>query len=812
MKEEKISIDTDISYLTDAPFMERILFANRPVLLIIFAFVTLVLGYYMVQMKPEASFLRMIPTYHPYIENFIEHKESLRGLGNSIRISVMNKKGTIFSPEYLEVLKKINDEVFFISGVSRGALKSLWTPAVRWTEVTEDGFSSGPIIPSTYDGSPEAIDVVRQNVLKAGLIGELVANDLTSSIIFVPLHDIDPDTGKPLNYRLFSKKLEELRARFQNENTSIHITGFAKISGDLIEGSSRVLLFFLIAFFILLGILLYNSRCIKSTAMRAISSIVAVVWQLGIMRLCGYGLNPYSMLVPFLMFALGVSHGIQMFNSMIQEMIGGADKVKAARLAYRQNYIPGLAALITDCIGFASLMVIRIGVIQDIAIGASIGVAVVAFSDLMLLPVLMSYSGISKKTIELVSKRTSGTKHPIWSFLTLFSEHKYARLTIILAIILLVGGVYVRKDLKIGDFDPGAPELRPESRYNQDNLHMREKYSASSDLLVVMLKTPPLGNSKYAAVVSTDKLADQLERLEGVQSVKSHVGYVKRLNAAYNEGNLKWLAIPKGQQLLDNIVQRIPAEFMTMKGDLTPIIVYLDDHKAETLTRVVNAVDKFSKQHDTDTYQFLMAAGNAGIEAATNIEVKHALIILTLLVYVVVFMVCLISYRNFKAAICVVTPLVLTSVLCEALMAKMNIGIKVATLPVIAVGVGIGVDYGIYIYNKLVYYRDGLGYRLTPAYYKTLNTTGRAVAFTGITLSIGVATWAFSPIKFQADMGLLLTFMFLWNIVGAMVLLPALARLLWKEKALEPKLELEKKAVSLAVEHYNLMKTQRLKN
>ena len=267
--------------------------------------------------------------------------------------------------------------------------------------------------------------------------------------------------------------------------------------------------------------------------------------------------------------------------------------------------------------------------------------------------------------------------------------------------------------------------------------------------------------------------------------MRSLVDFAKLYNSAYMEGNLKWMALARGKVALDNMVLKIPESFQKQVGDLSPILVFLDDHKAETLERVVESVDEFAKENNTETYQFLMAAGNAGIEAATNIEVERALIKLTILVYVVVFLVCLVTYRNLKGAICVVTPLVLTSVLCEALMAKMGIGIKVATLPVIAVGVGIGVDYGIYIYNRLIYFRDVEGHRLNVAYYRTLNTTGRAVSFTGITLSIGVATWAFSPIKFQADMGFLLTFMFLWNMVGAMVLLPAIARFLWKERHLK---------------------------
>ena len=783
MVQTNASTKVDSSYTDDAPFMERMLFSKRPLLLAAFILITIFFGYHMLQMRPEASFLRMIPTYHPFIENYIANQDDLKDLGNIVRICVESKKGNIFENEYLEALKNITDEVFFTSGVNRSGLKSLWTANTRWIEINEEGFLGGTVIPSNFSGSSEDIEKVRLNVLKSGEVGSLVANDFKSSIILVPLHDIDPETRKPLDYNQFAQKIEAIRSQFQNDDIKIHITGFAKIVGDLIEGSTRVLLFFLIAFVILLFLLWRNSKCLKSTAMRAISSLTAVVWQLGIMKLCGYGLNPYSMLVPFLMFALGVSHGIQMFNAMALEMMNGADKLKAARLAYRSVYIPGLAALFTDMIGFSTLMVIQIGVIQDIAVGASIGVAVVAFTDLMFLPLLMSYSGISDKTIELVKKRAVGTEHPVWSFLTRFTEPKWAYGAVLVAAVGLVGGIYMRQDLKTGDLDPGAPELKPDSRYNMDNAYLNDHYSASSDVFVVMLKTTERGNTAYPVMVLTDMLDTMLtHEVEGVQNVISHSDHLKLLSFSFMEGNPKWLGFTRSKVRLECLNVLTPDRFRKQKGAFAPILVYLNDHKAETLERVVAAVDEFAKKYNTETVQFLMAAGNAGIEAATNVEVERALLKLTLLVYAVVFFVCLVTYRNFKAAICVVTPLVLTSVLCEALMAKMGIGIKVATLPVIAVGVGIGVDYGIYIYNKLVYYREERGHKLAPAYYRTLNTTGRAVSFTGITLSIGVATWAFSPIKFQADMGFLLTFMFLWNMVGAMVLLPAIARILWKQK------------------------------
>ncbi|WP_156504146.1 MMPL family transporter, partial [Oleiphilus sp. HI0066] len=214
---------------------------------------------------------------------------------------------------------------------------------------------------------------------------------------------------------------------------------------------------------------------------------------------------------------------------------------------------------------------------------------------------------------------------------------------------------------------------------------------------------------------------------------------------------------------------------------MTPMIVYLDDHKAETLDRVIQEMQVLIEEYPSENYEFLLAAGNAGVEAATNQVIEKAKTVMLLSVYAVVSFLCLITFRSIAAVVCIITPLALTSVLCEALMAQLGIGVKVATLPVIALGVGIGVDYGIYIYSQLeTKLKEGLV--LQEAYFQTLRTTGKAVSFTGVTLGIGVCTWIFSPIKFQADMGILLFFMFLWNMIGSMWLLPALARFLVKTK------------------------------
>jgi predicted RND superfamily exporter protein len=177
----------------------------------------------------------------------------------------------------------------------------------------------------------------------------------------------------------------------------------------------------------------------------------------------------------------------------------------------------------------------------------------------------------------------------------------------------------------------------------------------------------------------------------------------------------------------------------------------------------------------------MLAAGSAGIEAATNIVVHRSFWHIHFLLYGAVTLLCLITFRSWRATLVALIPLVLTSVLCEALMVLLGIGIKVATLPVIALGVGVGVDYALYLLSvQLLMQRQG--YSLCAAYRGSLEFTGKVVALIGLTMAAGVVTWAWSPIKFQADMGILLTFMFLWNMLGALILIPALSHFLLPDK------------------------------
>lgn len=762
-------------------FAERLLFNYRPLIMLACLLVTVVLGWQASKLQLNASFEKMIPTNHPYIVNFLEHRTLLAGAGNAVRIAVENKTGNVFDHTYLEILAKINDEVFLVPGVDRAYMKSLWTPATRWTAVTEEGLDGGTVIPEDYDGSPESLDNVRENVERSGEIGQLVAADLKSSIIFVPVLDRNPKTGEPLDYREFSDRLEEIRAKHQNESTAIYITGFAKLIGDLITGLAEVLVYFALAIVIATGIVFSYTRCIRSTVLVVLSSLIAVLWLLGILPTLGYALDPYSMLVPFLVFAIGMSHGAQKMNGIMQDIGRGTHKLIAARYTFRRLFLAGLTALLADAVGFAVLLAIDIPVIQQLAIAASIGVAVLIFTNLILLPILLSYTGVSPAAAERSLRAETGAdhggKHPVWAFLDLFTERRWAMVAIAVSAVLAVVGFVVSQNLKIGDLDPGAPELRPESRYNRDTAFLVQNYSASADILAVMVETPEGGCTEYSVLAAVDRLAWQLEQLPGVEATTSAAEISKLAMSAYNEGNLKWYGLIPNPGALGTVQTNAPRDLLPQSCTLVPLYVFLKDHKADTLTRVVDSVEAFAAENNSAKATFKLAAGNAGIEAATNIVVKRAWLVMLFMVYGAVALLCLITFRSWRAVVVAMLPLVLTSLLAEALMVWLGMGVKVATLPVIALGVGIGVDYALYILTVIMaHVRQGR--TLSEAYYRALLFTGKVVMLTGVTLACGVITWVMSDIKFQADMGILLAFMFLWNMLGAMILLPALAHFL----------------------------------
>jgi len=760
---------------------ERLVFNHRRWILAVCALFTVLLGAAATRLSVNTSFEAMMPQSHPYIRNYFDNQKDLRGLGNSIRVVVENTRGDIFDPAYLEALAKINDALFLVPGVDRPWMKSLWTPLVRWNEVTEEGYRGGPVMPDNYDGSPASIEQLRVNLRRTGLVGRLVSNDYRSSMIVVPLLEKMPD-GAPLDYAAFSRTLDERFGALKTEGVRIHVVGFARLMGDLIAGLWQVLGFFGIAAALAAACLLLHTRCWRSTVVLVASALLSVVWLLGLMHLTGFVLQPYSVLVPFLVFSIGLSHGAQKMNGIMQDIGRGTHKYVAARYTFRRLFLVGLTALLTNVVGFAVLMIIDVPVIRELALATSMGVGILIFTKLVLVPVLLSYVGVSAAAARR-SMREEASDRGLAALLERFvhlTERRWAAPVLAATLGLLAAGIAVSRHLQIGDLDPGAPELRTDSRYNRDNEFVRTHYALSGDAFAVIVKTGEAGCDKYATLVEIDRLGWALRQVDGVQTVVSLAEQARLTAAGGFEGNPKWMSISRNQDLTNAAVRPVISgnpEFANLECTVTPVIAYLTDHKADTLSRVLSAVERFGAEHGTPQIQFLPAAGSAGIEAVTNIVIKESNATMLAILYGAVVLLCLVTFRDWRAVIVALVPLAITSVLCEALMVVLGIGVKVATLPVVALGVGVGVDYALYLLSvQIAAQRSGAS--LQEAYRRAVRFTGKMVALVGITLSLVVAVWAWSPIKFQADMGVLLAFMFLWNMVGSLVLIPALSHFL----------------------------------
>jgi predicted RND superfamily exporter protein len=759
-------------------WLENLIFGNRRLVVAFFTLMTVFMGYQASNLRIDAGFAKLLPLKHEYMQTYLEYREEFGG-ANRVVIAIRAREGDIFTPRFFKILQEVTDEVFFIPGVDRTRVMSLFTPNVRFTEVVEDGISGGNVIPDDFAPTPEGLARVRENLLKSAYVGRLVASDFSAAIVAAELLEINPNTGERLDYIGVAGQLEKIREEYSSHEVGIefdyHIIGFAKVIGDIAAGATRVVLFFMIAFVITAVFVRVYSLSFKLTLIVVGCSLIAVVWQLGLLTLLGFGIDPMSILVPFLIFAIGVSHGVQMVSAFAAEVYLGAKSLDASRATFRRLMIPGGIALLSDTIGFITIMLIEIRMIQEMAITASLGVAVIILTNLVLVPTLLSFTNLDDSHAAKLERRRL-RNDSAWAALARVAEPRVAAVITGVAVLLFAVGGWKATQIKIGDLHRGVPELRADSRYNIDTDVITSRFAIGVDVLTVIVESVPEGCTDYDIMTTIDRFEWHIRNVPGVQSVLGIGSVAKVINAGWNEGSLKWRELPRNPSTMAQAVTYIDTSTGLLNSDCSvmPVKIYTADHKAETIDRIVSEVKKYDAQHGSDEARFLLATGNVGVMAATNEAVSAAQFPMLMWVFAAIIMLCLITFRSLRATLCIVIPLALVSILAYALMTLLEIGLKVSTLPVVALGVGIGVDYGIYIFARL---REILrkGPKLQEAYRETLNITGNGVLFTGITLAVGVATWIFSPLKFQADMGILLTFMFLVNMLGAIILLPALA-------------------------------------
>lgn len=753
-----------------------LLLRRRRAVLIVTLFLTAYLGTEGFQQRLDPGFDKSIPLAHPYMETYTRYKPEFGG-SNTITVFVEDRGGDMFNAGFFGVLEQVTGEILVMDGVDIRTVTSLFTPNVNYVAVSEEGFTGSRIVPADFVANEKGLEAVKVNLYRSDEIGRTVATDLSGALVIAELVERDPVTGEKIDYRAFAERLERLREKYDSENTRIRISGFATFIGEVIDKAKVVIAFFAIALAVTFVLLIFFAGSYKLALAAMAVVLAAVLWQLGLVKLLGYGVDPLSILVPFLVLAIGVSHAVQMTNAWRLAVAKGAEPPAAARAAFDKLFIPGATALITDAVGFLVIMIIDIDIIRELGITAGIGIAVMLVTNKLMLPVILSYVRLSEREIERARRFAEGSNHPVWALLSRSASRPVSLAILVGAVALLGAGWWKGKQIVVGDSEPGAPEFWSDARYNRDIGVIASKFSVGLDELVVIAESArPNGCVDYDVMATMDRFVWHVRNVTGVRSVKSLSQIVRERNVGNYEANPKFLGLPRNEQMISANIYRIEMSQRLFNNDCSvmPITVYPVDHKAETLARIVAATRAFDEGAADRPVRFRLAMGNAGIMAATNEAVKAAERRMNVILFAAVGGFCFLTFFAVGPAVCVLLPLALVSFLGNAVMVLLNIGLKPSTLPVLAMGVGVGVDYGIYLFARTQAHL-ARGTRLLDAYRESLREVGAAVVFTSVTMSIGVASWYFSELKFQADMGILLAYMFFVNMVGAVLLMPALA-------------------------------------
>jgi predicted RND superfamily exporter protein len=889
--------------------VEPIIYKRRHLTHIILVLLTLIFFVQTMRLEPDAGWLKTVPLDHPYMQKFRQYYKDFGGANTVLVALIQDKdKGEIYNPEFMDALQHATDDVFFLPGADRARVMSIFTPNLLYVENVEGGLSGSTVIPHDYQPTPEVLQKVKSNVAKAQAIGRFVTNDQRGALIMTELLEKVPaeqaadgaaatsgdaaaggdaapaapagpydqkitlatqdkitaavehfrekvlrvksDPTK-LDYNKVGDYLEKLRAKYEKNGIRVSIIGFSMIVHDMTKAALQVAGFFMLTL-VITGILLWlYCGSFKLGLIPLGSSIVAVIWEMGALRSFGYGMDPFAILVPFLILAVSVSHGVQYVNAWVDEVHQGKNSYDASLETFRRLAIAGTIALLTDVAGFATIYLIKIETIREMSINAVLGGLAIIVANKMLVPIWLTM--IKLKNVDAFIERQNkkdAVMDKAWWWLSGVTQPKVATIILICCGAVLGWAMWGKQDLKIGDAIKGVPELRPDSRFNQDFNAITNNFQIAVDQLKVIAESKPNGCVDYQLMNQVDRFSWQMDNTPGVASTLSMLTLAKLAYQGLSEGRLNALVLPRNHYALAQATALVPTSSGMLNDDCDGIAVYMftRDHKAETIARIVSEVKKFNEGNRKDffartkdvdpaycdaqytTFQnlkaaqadiiaygesgetpdagkladaqarqkdlqakydgmpkdcpvnFALATGNVGVMAATNevVEAQEGRVVLW--VYVVIIGLLWLCFRSWRGILCIVLPLGLVSVMGYAVMAALNIGMKVATLPVLALAVGIGVDYGIYVYGVMA---GGFaeGKPLRQAYFETLRGTGKAVIFTGITLAASVTTWLMSQLQFQIDMGLLLLFMFTANMLGAILVLPAIACFLHPERS-----------------------------
>ena len=742
-----------------------------PILILILA-VTGFFFWNVTKVKVESPTIDLFPSDHEYVETFVKYKDVFGGAA-SVLIALEVKNGDIFNTDTLEKIKRITKGVELLPNINNYQVLSLAQRKVKELRVDPvRGFVSIPLMWPDAPKDQAGITMLRESVYSSPrYYGTLVSRDSKAALIVAGFIEAKFDAKEVY------EEIEKLVAPERDGNTEIYAIGRPVMLGWILTQYPQIYKLFALALLTTLVVLVLYFRDLRGTLLPISTALLSSIWGLGFLGALGYNFDPLVIVVPFVISARALSHSVQMVERFMEEYELKKDKREAALFSFRGLFEPGLVGIICDALGVFLVFTTPIPILQKLAVMGGFWVLSIIISDLIVNPILLSYLPSPKKAVN--TKKGLLYKALVAIGNWPFTWKKWAVLAV--SIILVLIGVQYARTVQIGDVNPGTPMLWPESKYNQDTDKIAQRFG-NTEMLSVVVEGKDRNAIKNPEVLRTIvAFQKHMESLPEVKSTSSIADYLPGIISILHNSDPKWEIIPNDpmesgfflEMIYTNSEPGDLVRFVTIDSQNANITLYLADHKGETLRKVVSEAKKFIAEHPMDQAKLRLAGGYGGLLAAINEVVAFEQSRVTLYALVIIVFFCGVAYRSLWAGFFFVLPMLVSNSLNFALMGVRGIGLDVNALPVVSLGVGLGVDYGLYVVGRIKE-EYAKSKDLQQAVVEGVSTAGKAVAFTAIIMVVCVAFWMFSFLRFQAEMGMLLVNWMIFSALGGLVLLPTL--------------------------------------
>lgn len=755
---------------------DDVLFARPKLFLLLIIGITLLFASRIPGVKMYSDFSDLLPQQHPYIQLHNELRDTFGG-ANNVMVAIEVSEGDIFTNDTLSLIHELTQKVDSLPGINHNLVSSLTHRTVRrvWLTETGDVNSSPHYDPLKLKMSDVELDNMRQDVLaNQRVYGLLVAPDMKSALIKATFNE------GALDYEAVFSAMQTARQDMDRPDVDIHVTGQPMLVGWVFTYVDQILLIFMLTMAIMLTLLIAYFRSLYGVVLPLLGIVLSTTWGLGILSILGYNLDPLTLVVPFLISARAMSHGIQLVERYYTELEHTDDNKKAARNTFDSLFRPGSLGVVSDAIGLLLISLGSVPINTKLAHYASLWAFMVIFVVLIFIP-LMLYV-LPKPKARKSSQSAVDSLLP--RLANSLGSRKGASSILLLFALFMVGGSYLSSWVQVGESESGSPILYPDHDYNISSKKINDNFPGSEEMFIVA-ETDKNGGIKRPEVLrALDDFQNYMLYDPELGGAKGVPDLIKQVNRIFHNNDPRWAIIPDTDAYVGGLMfaymasSPVPGaekEFIDTDERQANMVFYYKDHKGETIRRAIHRVKEWSANvgSSVEGLTIRLAGGVVGVTAAINEAAFETNMIVIPLVLALIFAFVTLFYWSLHAGWLMMLAMAFATTLTYAYMGVKGIGINVNTVPIIAVGIGIGIDYSIYVMDRI---REeiGKGLDLGAAISRTISTTGKAVGFTAMTLICGVVMWVFvSDLRFQADSALLLCVMLILNAVAAMFLVPA---------------------------------------